>query len=87
MNMRIQIASEPKAKRPQTPMTTIVSISSFVLGFGFIFAAIVRGLLVLIGTYGGEHYSGVLAFAGLLLIGLGAHCLDLMEKNERNLRG
>ena len=87
MTSTSQAAVPHEAKRPETPMTQIVAIASFILGFGLIFVSIVRGLLVLTGSYSGEHYSGVLAFAGLLLIGLGAHCLDLMERNERNLRG
>lgn len=68
-------------------MTKVVGITSFVLGFALILASMARGLLVLLGSLGGEHYSGVLALAGMLLIGIGAHCLDLMERNERNLRG
>jgi hypothetical protein len=87
MRSTANLAVQPETKRPETPMTKLVGLTSFLLGLVLIIASMVRGLLVWIGTSGSEHYSGILALTGLLLIGIGAHCLDLMERNERNLRG
>jgi hypothetical protein len=87
MKSSMEIAVLTKAKRPETPMTAMVAISSFVLGLILIAASLVRWALGLFGAYGNEHYSGALTLLGLVLIGLAGHCLDLMERNEWNVRG